>query len=81
MLDIKYRFTCGDSDLSEIIKKYLNIMTRIDLNRVCGILLNVLFDKERVVSNGSQNDIDNNTEIYSKRICSCEENIMDGYVR
>ena len=81
MLDIKYRFTCGDSDLSEIIKKYLNIMTRIDLNRVCGILLNVLFDKERVVSNGSQNDIDNNTEIYTKRIGSCEENIMDGYVR
>ena len=29
MLDIKYRFTCGDSDLSKIIKKCLNIMTRI----------------------------------------------------
>ena len=29
MLDIKYRFTCGDSDLSEIIKKCQNIMTRI----------------------------------------------------
>ena len=29
MLDIKYRFTCGDSDLNEIIKKCQNIMTRI----------------------------------------------------
>ena len=29
MLNIKYRFTCGDSDLSEIIKKCQNIMTRI----------------------------------------------------
>ena len=29
MLDIKYRFTCGDSDLSEIIKKCQNIMARI----------------------------------------------------
>ena len=29
MLDIKYRFTCGDSDLSEVIKKCQNIMTRI----------------------------------------------------
>ena len=29
MLDIKYRFTCGDSDLSKIIKKCQNIMTRI----------------------------------------------------
>ena len=29
MLDIKYRFTCGYSDLSEIIKKWQNIMTRI----------------------------------------------------
>ena len=29
MLDIKYHFTCGDSDLSEIIKKYQNIMARI----------------------------------------------------
>ena len=28
MLDIKYRFTCGNSDLSEIIKKCQNIMTR-----------------------------------------------------
>ena len=80
MLDITYRFACGDSDISEIIKKYLNIMTRIDLDRVCGILLNMLFDKERVVINSSQNDIDNIAEIYTKRICSCEENIMDGYV-
>ena len=80
MLDITYRFTCGDSDISENIKKYLNIMTRIDLDRVCGILLNMLFDKERVVINSSQNDIDNVAEIYTKRICSCEENIMDGYV-
>ena len=31
MLDIKYRFTCGDSDQSEIIKKCQNIMTRIAL--------------------------------------------------
>ena len=29
MLDIIYRFTCGDSDLSEIIEKCQNIMTRI----------------------------------------------------
>ena len=29
MLDIEYRFTCGDSDLSEIMKKCQNIMTRI----------------------------------------------------
>ena len=29
MVDMKYRFTCGDSDLSEIIKKCQNIMTRI----------------------------------------------------
>ena len=29
MLDFKYRFTCGDSDLSEIIKKCQNIMARI----------------------------------------------------
>ena len=29
MLDIKYRFTCRDSDLSKIIKKCQNIMTRI----------------------------------------------------
>ena len=29
MLDIKYRFTCDDSDLSQIIKKCQNIMTRI----------------------------------------------------
>ena len=29
MLDIKYRFTCSDSNLSEIIKKCQNIMTRI----------------------------------------------------
>ena len=29
MLDIKYRFTCDDSDRSEIIKKCQNIMTRI----------------------------------------------------
>ena len=30
MLDIKYRFTCGDSDLSrQIIKKWQYIMTRI----------------------------------------------------
>ena len=29
MLDIKYRFTCGDSDQSEIIKKCQNIMTWI----------------------------------------------------
>ena len=29
MLDIKYRFTCDDSELSEIIKKCQNIMTRI----------------------------------------------------
>ena len=29
MIDIKYRFTCGDSDVSEIIKKCQNIMTRI----------------------------------------------------
>ena len=28
MLDIKYRFTCGDLDLSEINKKCQNIMTR-----------------------------------------------------
>ena len=26
---IKYRFTCGDSDPSEIIKMFQNIMTRI----------------------------------------------------
>ena len=29
MLDIKYCFTCGDSDLREIIKKCQNIMARI----------------------------------------------------
>ena len=29
MLDIKYRFTCRDSDLSEIIKKCKNIVARI----------------------------------------------------
>ena len=29
MLDIIYRFTCGDSDLSEIIEKCQNIMTTI----------------------------------------------------
>ena len=29
MVDIKYRFTCGDSDLSEIIKKCQNIMARV----------------------------------------------------
>ena len=29
MLDIKYRFTCCDSGLSEITKKCQNIMTRI----------------------------------------------------
>ena len=29
MLDIKYRFTCGDSDLGEIVKKCQNIVTRI----------------------------------------------------
>ena len=29
MLDIKYRFTYRDSDLSKIIKKCQNIMTRI----------------------------------------------------
>ena len=29
MVDIKYRFTCGDSYLSEIIKKCQYIMTRI----------------------------------------------------
>ena len=29
MLDVKYRFTCGDSDLSEIIKKSRNNMTMI----------------------------------------------------
>ena len=28
MVDIKSRFTCGDLDLSEIIKKCKNIMTR-----------------------------------------------------
>ena len=27
MLDIKYHFTCGDSDVSQIIKKCQNIMT------------------------------------------------------
>ena len=29
MLDIKYRFTYGDSDLSEIIKKCQNVMARV----------------------------------------------------
>ena len=29
MLDIKYRFTSGDSDLGEIIKKCQNFMARI----------------------------------------------------
>ena len=29
-LDIKYRFTCGDFDLSKIIKMCQNIMTNID---------------------------------------------------
>ena len=29
MLDIKYRFTYGQSDLSEVIRKYQNIMARI----------------------------------------------------
>ena len=29
MLDIKYCFTCSDSDLSEIIKKCQNITTKI----------------------------------------------------
>ena len=29
MVNIKYRFTCGESDLSKIIKKCQNIMTRI----------------------------------------------------
>ena len=29
MLDIKYRFTCGESDLTEIIQKCQNIMARI----------------------------------------------------
>ena len=30
MLDVKYRFTCGDSDISEIIKMCKNILTRIN---------------------------------------------------
>ena len=29
MLDIKYRFTCGESDLTEIIQKCQNILTSI----------------------------------------------------
>ena len=29
MRDIKYRFPCGDSGLSEIIKKGQNVMTRV----------------------------------------------------
>ena len=29
MSDIKYHFTCGGSDLSEIIKKFPSIITRI----------------------------------------------------
>ena len=29
MLDVKSRFTCGDSDLSKIIKKCQNIISRI----------------------------------------------------
>ena len=31
---IKYRFTCGDSDLSEIIKKCHSIMTRIVVQQI-----------------------------------------------
>ena len=29
MLDIKYRFTCSDSGVSEVVTKCQNIMTRI----------------------------------------------------
>ena len=30
MVDMKYRFTYGDSDLSEFIKRFHNIMTKIN---------------------------------------------------
>ena len=38
MLDIKYRFTCGDSDLSYTIKKCQNIMTRIVVSKDAGTI-------------------------------------------
>ena len=41
MLDIKYRFTCGDSDLSEIIKKCQNIMTRMVVRALTSFHFNV----------------------------------------
>ena len=39
MLDIKYRFTCGDSDLSEIIKRCQNIMARIVVGQCVSSLI------------------------------------------
>ena len=38
MLDIKYRFTCGDSELSEIIERCQNIVTRIVVKKYIVIL-------------------------------------------
>ena len=40
MLDIKYRFTRGDSDITEIIKKCQNIMMRIVIHYALSIAIN-----------------------------------------
>ena len=43
MLDIKYRFTCDDSDLSQIIKKCQNIMTRIVVFKLNIVLIGIFW--------------------------------------
>ena len=40
MLDIKYRFTRGDSDITEIIEKCQNIMMRIVIHYALSIAIN-----------------------------------------
>ena len=47
MLDIKYRFTCGDWDPREIIKKCQNIMTRI-VDEAINYHMFQLFHSERM---------------------------------
>ena len=43
MLDIKYRFTCDDSDLSQIIKKCQNIMMRIVVFKLNIVLIGIFW--------------------------------------
>ena len=43
MLDIKYRFTCDDSELSQIIKKCQNIMTRIVVFKLNIVLIGIFW--------------------------------------